>query len=150
MAASNISLDEKYAFLKQAGKGTYGTTWIAEDKATKEKVAIKAISKTHTSRKTSSASSSTARVSLSIQTSSPLVRLPLRPRPPMSWSRTMHLVVISLMQSNQKLVFQKTRQGSISTKSQKQLTLSTAKTLSTVTSNQRTLCLEIKKDHSCK
>ena len=48
MVATN--LDERYIFLKQAGKGTYGTTWIAEDKLTKEKVAIKAISKTHTSR----------------------------------------------------------------------------------------------------
>ena len=44
------SLDERYTFLKQAGKGTYGTTWIAEDRATGERVAIKAISKTNTSR----------------------------------------------------------------------------------------------------
>ena len=44
------SLDERYTFLRQAGKGTYGTTWIAEDKTTGQKVAIKAISKTSTSR----------------------------------------------------------------------------------------------------
>ncbi len=50
MAGSNPSLDERYNFVKQAGKGTYGTTWIAEDKTTGETVAIKAISKTNTSR----------------------------------------------------------------------------------------------------
>ncbi len=50
MAGSNPSLDERYTFLKQAGKGTYGTTWIAEDKTTGETVAIKAIGKTHTRR----------------------------------------------------------------------------------------------------
>ena len=45
------SLDERFTFLKQAGKGTYGTTWIAEDKTMfGRKVAIKAISKTSTSR----------------------------------------------------------------------------------------------------
>ena len=44
------SLDERYTFLKQAGKGTYGTTWIAEDRETGQRVAIKAISKNGTTR----------------------------------------------------------------------------------------------------
>ena len=44
------SLDDRFTFIKQAGKGTYGTTWIAEDKTNGKKVAIKAISKAGTSR----------------------------------------------------------------------------------------------------
>jgi serine/threonine-protein kinase SBK len=44
------SLDERFTFLRQAGKGTYGTTWIAVDKETNEKVAIKAINKATTNR----------------------------------------------------------------------------------------------------
>lgn len=44
------SLDERFTFLRQAGKGTYGTTWIAIDKQTNNKVAIKAISKCSTGR----------------------------------------------------------------------------------------------------
>ena len=44
------SLDERYTFLKQAGKGTYGTTWIAIDRELNQKVAIKAISKNSTNR----------------------------------------------------------------------------------------------------
>ncbi len=46
------SLDERYTFLKQAGKGTYGTTWIAIDREHNQKVAIKAISKSSTNRAT--------------------------------------------------------------------------------------------------
>ena len=45
-----MSLDERYTFLKQAGQGTYGTTWIAEDGVTGKRVAVKAISKANTSR----------------------------------------------------------------------------------------------------
>ena len=48
--ANNTSLDERYCFLKQAGQGTYGTTWLAEDKATGKLVAVKAISKSSTRR----------------------------------------------------------------------------------------------------
>ena len=48
--ASNTSLDDRYTFIKQAGQGTYGTTWIAEDKATGKLVAIKAINKNNTRR----------------------------------------------------------------------------------------------------
>lgn len=44
------SLDERFIFLKQAGSGTYGTTWIAEDKTSGELVAIKVINKASTSR----------------------------------------------------------------------------------------------------
>lgn len=44
------SLDERFTFLRQAGQGTYGTTWIAEDKATGNPVAIKAIGKAGTRR----------------------------------------------------------------------------------------------------
>ena len=44
------SLDERFTFIKQAGKGTYGTAWVAEDKATGQKVIIKAISKSGTNR----------------------------------------------------------------------------------------------------
>ena len=44
------SLDERYTFIKPAGKGTYGTTWIAEDKTNGRNVAIKAISKDTTTR----------------------------------------------------------------------------------------------------
>ena len=46
----NASLDERYSFIKQAGQGTYGTTWIAEDKVTGKLVAIKAIHKNNTRR----------------------------------------------------------------------------------------------------
>ena len=49
-ASYQTSLDERYTFLRQAGKGTYGTTWIAVDKLTNTKVAIKAISKAATGR----------------------------------------------------------------------------------------------------
>ncbi len=45
-----LSLDERFRFVRQAGKGTYGTTWIAEDKTSGQRVAIKAISKVGTSR----------------------------------------------------------------------------------------------------
>ncbi len=48
--AHNSSLDERYTFIKQAGQGTYGTTWIAEDKVTGKLVAIKAINKNNTRR----------------------------------------------------------------------------------------------------
>ena len=48
--AYETSLDERYTFLKQAGKGTYGTTWIAIDRELNQKVAIKAISKCSTNR----------------------------------------------------------------------------------------------------
>ena len=44
------SLDERFTFLRQAGQGTYGTTWIAEDKTTGQAVAIKAIGKAGTRR----------------------------------------------------------------------------------------------------
>ena len=44
------SLDERFTFVKQAGKGTYGTTWIADDRTTGQRVAIKAISKAGTKR----------------------------------------------------------------------------------------------------
>lgn len=44
------SLDERFTFIRQAGKGTYGTTWIALDKETNSKVAIKAINKNTTNR----------------------------------------------------------------------------------------------------
>ena len=43
-------LDERFTFLRQAGKGTYGTTWIAVDKLSGKKVAIKAINKATTTR----------------------------------------------------------------------------------------------------
>ena len=48
--AVEMSLDERYTFLKQAGQGTYGTTWIAEDVMTGKRVIIKAISKNNTGR----------------------------------------------------------------------------------------------------
>ena len=51
-AVYQTSLDERFTFLRQAGKGTYGTTWIAIDKITNRKVAIKAIGKAGTSRMT--------------------------------------------------------------------------------------------------
>ena len=44
------SLDERFTFIKQAGKGTYGTAWVAEEKATGQKVIIKAINKSGTNR----------------------------------------------------------------------------------------------------
>ena len=46
----NLSLDERYAFIKQAGQGTYGTTWLAEDRTNGDMVAVKSISKNSTSR----------------------------------------------------------------------------------------------------
>ena len=48
--SASLSLDERYTFIKQAGKGTYGTTWIAEDNQTGQTVAIKAMEKSSTSR----------------------------------------------------------------------------------------------------
>ncbi len=50
MSSQNTSLDERYSFIKQAGQGTYGTTWIAEDKTTRKLVAIKTIAKNNTRR----------------------------------------------------------------------------------------------------
>ena len=47
---SQTCLDEKFHFLTQAGKGTYGTTWIAVERDTGRKVVVKAISKQGTSR----------------------------------------------------------------------------------------------------
>ncbi len=44
------SLDERFTFVKQAGKGTYGTAWIADDKTNGERVVIKAINKATTKR----------------------------------------------------------------------------------------------------
>ncbi len=44
------SLDDRFTFIKQAGKGTYGTAWIADDKTTGERVVIKAINKAGTKR----------------------------------------------------------------------------------------------------
>ena len=44
------NLDERYSFIKQAGQGTYGTAWIAEDKILGKLVAVKAINKSNTSR----------------------------------------------------------------------------------------------------
>ena len=48
--AAEMSLDERYTFLKQAGQGTYGTTWIADDAVSGKRVIIKAISKNNTGR----------------------------------------------------------------------------------------------------
>ena len=45
-----MRLGECYTFLKQAGRGTYGTTWIAEDVMTGKRVIIKDISKNNTGR----------------------------------------------------------------------------------------------------
>ncbi len=50
MAAYNLSLDERYTFIRKAGSGTYGTTWIAEDRVTRDLVAVKSISKRRTTR----------------------------------------------------------------------------------------------------
>lgn len=47
---SQTCLDEKFKFLNQAGKGTYGTTWVAMDRDNGKKVVVKAISKQTTSR----------------------------------------------------------------------------------------------------
>ncbi len=47
---NSSNLDERYSFIKQAGQGTYGTTWIAEDKVLGKLVAVKAISKANTKR----------------------------------------------------------------------------------------------------
>ena len=95
----NLSLDERYAFIKQAGQGTYGTTWLAEDRTNGDMVAVKSISKNSTSL--SRKSSNMASLSLPILTSSPPMTLPMRPTPPTSWYRTMQLEEIFLMQSNQ-------------------------------------------------
>ena len=48
--SSQTCLDEKFKFLHQAGKGTYGTTWIAIERESGRKVIVKAISKQGTSR----------------------------------------------------------------------------------------------------
>lgn len=49
-SVSQTCLDEKFKFLNQAGKGTYGTTWVALDRESGSKVVVKAISKQTTSR----------------------------------------------------------------------------------------------------
>ena len=46
----NMSLDDRFSILRQAGEGTYGTTWIAIDKIAHCKVAVKIIEKSGTSR----------------------------------------------------------------------------------------------------
>ena len=50
MAAFNLSLDERYTFIRKAGAGTYGTTWTAEDRTTGQLVAVKSIGKQNTTR----------------------------------------------------------------------------------------------------
>ncbi len=50
MADYNLSLDERYTFIRKAGAGTYGTTWLAEDCLTRQVVAVKSIGKRHTTR----------------------------------------------------------------------------------------------------
>ena len=49
-SAHSLSLDERYAFIKKAGQGSYGTTWLAEDRTNGHMVAVKTISKNNTSR----------------------------------------------------------------------------------------------------
>ena len=48
--AYNLSLDERYAFIKKVGQGSYGTTWLAEDRVNGNVVVVKSISKHNTSR----------------------------------------------------------------------------------------------------
>ena len=48
--AYNLSLDERYTFIKKAGQGTYGTTWIAQDSTTGQLVIVKSVSKQHTGK----------------------------------------------------------------------------------------------------
>ena len=48
--ANRMNPDERFTFLKQAGQGAYGTTWIAEDAVTGKLVVIKEISKANTTR----------------------------------------------------------------------------------------------------
>eukprot|EP00118_Oscarella_pearsei_P025898 m.308993 g.308993 ORF g.308993 m.308993 type:complete len:353 (+) comp45237_c0_seq1:31-1089(+) len=53
-ASSNYEecLDQRYVFLRKVGAGTYGTTWVALDKVTRTKVAVKTVHKTATRRDT--------------------------------------------------------------------------------------------------
>ena len=46
----HLSFDQRYSFIKKAGQGTYGTTWLAEDRTDGHMVAVKTISKNNTSR----------------------------------------------------------------------------------------------------
>lgn len=85
-------LVEKYTFLRQAGWGTYGTTWIAEDKTTGEPVAIKVISKAKTSRADFKRELKYSKVYPDMQTSSLHMTLPMIPSPLMSWCRILLLV----------------------------------------------------------
>ena len=48
--AYRTSLEEGFTFIAQVGQGTYGTAWLAEDKATGQKVIIKAVNKNTTNR----------------------------------------------------------------------------------------------------
>ena len=43
-----INLDERYNFIKIVGEGSYGTTWMAEDKVLGKRVAVKAVRKSRT------------------------------------------------------------------------------------------------------
>ncbi|XP_065826790.1 serine/threonine-protein kinase SBK1-like [Oscarella lobularis] len=45
-------LAQRYAFIRKVGAGTYGTTWVALDKMSRTKVAVKAVHKTSTRRET--------------------------------------------------------------------------------------------------
>ena len=49
-SSDKLNLDERFAFIEKAGQGSYGTTWLAEDRTYGYMVAVKSISKNSTSR----------------------------------------------------------------------------------------------------
>ena len=49
-SSDKLNLDERFAFIEKAGQGSYGTTWLAEDRTNGYMVAVKSISKNSTSR----------------------------------------------------------------------------------------------------
>ena len=50
MESAAPSIDERYTFVKQLGHGGYGTTWMAVDNVTGKTLVLKEISKAKTSR----------------------------------------------------------------------------------------------------
>ena len=50
MESKEVSLEERFTFVKQIGQGGYGTIWIVDDAVTGKRLALKEISKATTNR----------------------------------------------------------------------------------------------------
>ena len=114
----NLSLDERYAFIKQAGQDTYGTTWLAEDRTNGDMVAVKSIQNS-TSRADFKKELKYGKLVSSHPNIISTHDTAYETTPPTSWYRTMQLEEIFLMQSNQMSTYPSTRPKNTSARLQK-------------------------------